>query len=264
MNSCLYECTVMHHRLVPRKHAFRYRIFFFSLDLDEIDTAARNIRGFSRNRFNFYSFRDDDHLEPTPVPVKQKLIAELDRRGVRFPEGGKVRLLTMPRMLGYVFNPVSFYFCFDTRGEPFAALAEVSNTFREMKLYLITQRDEEGVFRLVATKHFYVSPFSTPDIAFDFKLRIPGETLEIHIDDRDGSNVTLLSAITGKRVALTSFNLARLTLLHPLVTFRVIYLIHWNALRLWIKRIPWFAKTDHRDLQRGVLRPHSSLSPRKP
>lgn len=107
-------------------------------------------------------------------------------------------LLTMPRMLGYVFNPVSFYFCFDTKGEPFAALAEVSNTFREMKLYLITQRDEEGVFRLVETKHFYVSPFSTLDIAFDFKLHIPGETLEIHIDDRDGSNLTLLSAITGK------------------------------------------------------------------
>ncbi len=264
MNSCLYECTVMHHRLVPKKHGFRYRIFLFSIDLDEIDSLASQIHGFSRNRFNFYTFRDDDHLEPSPAPIKQKLIGELARRGIIFPDRGRVTLVTMPRMLGYIFNPVSFYFIFDEEGHPIAALAEVSNTFREMKLYLITERDDEGNFRLVAPKHFYVSPFSTPDLSFDFKLRLPGETLEIHINDQDGSRLTLLSAMTGKRVALTSRNLAWLTLRHPLVTLRVIFLIHWNALLLWLKRIPWFAKSDHRDLQREVLRPHSSLSSRKP
>jgi len=260
MNSRLYACSVMHHRLVPRKHAFRYRIFLFALDLDEIDEVAARVRGFSRNRFNLYTFRDCDHLEPTSQSVKEKFLRELARGGVEFPAGGRILLLTMPRMLGYVFNPVSFYFCTDAEGKPFAALAEVSNTFREMKLFLIPRPDSDGVFRLVAPKHFYVSPFSMPDLAFDFRLRFPGDTLEIHIDDLEGERRTLLSAVTGRRKALTSANLALLTLLHPLVTLRVMFLIHWNALLLWLKRIPWFAKTDHRDLQRDVLRPHRSLT----
>ena len=264
MNSGLYACTVMHHRLVPRKHAFRYRIFLFALDLDEIDAVAARVRGFSRNRFNLYTFRDDDHLEPTSEPVKQKFLRELARGGVHFPEDGRVLLVTLPRMLGYVFNPVSFYFCTDAEGTPLAALAEVGNTFREMKLFLIPKPDPDGVFRLVAPKHFYVSPFSNPDIAFDFRLRAPGETLEIHIDDREGERRTLLSALTGRRRTMTSANLALLTLLHPLVTLRVIFLIHWHALLLWVKRVPWFAKTEHRDLQRDVLRPHSSLTTHVP
>jgi hypothetical protein len=260
MNSRLYACSVMHHRLVPRKHAFRYRIFLFALDLDEIDEVAARVRGFSRNRFNLYTFRDSDHLEPTAESVKEKFLRELEHGGVEFPEGGRILLLTMPRMLGYVFNPVSFYFCADAKGNPFAALAEVSNTFREMKLFLIPRPDSDGVFRLIAPKHFYVSPFSMPDLAFDFRLRMPGDTLEIHIDDLEGERRTLLSAVTGHRKALTSASLALLTLIHPLVTLRVMFLIHWNALLLWLKRIPWFAKTDHRDLQRDVLRPHRSLT----
>lgn len=264
LKSCLYTCQVMHHRLAPKEHSFRYRIFLFALDLDELDTVAARVRGFSRNRFNLYSFRDDDHLEPGPEPLKTKLIQELKRGGIAFPEGGRVLLLTLPRMLGYVFNPVSFYFCTDAEGLPFAALAEVGNTFREMKLFLLPKPDPDGVFRLVAPKYFYVSPFSAPDIAFDFRLRLPDEHLEIHIDDREGERRTLLSALTGKKVPLTSANLARLTLFHPLVTLRVIVLIHWHALLLWLKRIPWFAKTAHRDLQRNVLRPHSTLTSRTP
>lgn len=264
MNSCLYECAVMHHRLAPKVHQFSYRIFLFSLDLDEIDELARRIFGFSRNRTNFYDFRDGDHLAPGPGSVREKLIAYLASQNVPWPEGGRVQLVTLPRVLGYVFNPVSFYFCFDASGTPFASVAEVSNTFKEMKLFLLRPGGEDGRFRLVTPKHFYVSPFSSLDLEFDFKLRVPGETLEIHIDDRDAGRPVLVSALTGRRVALTSARLAWMTLKYPLITLRVIFLIHWHALLLWLKRIPWFAKTADPHRQRDVLRPHSSLVSRNP
>ena len=105
-------------------------------------------------------------------------------------------------MLGYIFNPVSFYFCFDADGAPLCAVVEVGNTFREKKLFLLREPAGENLFRLVAPKHFYVSPFSDLDLHFDFKLRVPGETLEIHIDDRAGDETLLLSALTGRRESL--------------------------------------------------------------
>lgn len=264
MNSCLYECSVMHHRLAPKEHRFLYRIFLFSLDLDEVDELDRRIVGFSRNRTSLYNFRDADHLAPTPEPVRDKLVAYLASQQVSFPEGGRVQLVTLPRVLGYIFNPVSFYFCFDASGAPFAAVAEVSNTFREMKLYLLREGDGPDRFRLITPKHFYVSPFSSLDLEFDFKFRVPRENLEIHIDDRQEGKPVLLSALTGKRVPLTSARLAWMTLKYPLITLRVIFLIHWHALLLWLKRIPWFAKTANPERQRNVLRPHSTLAARNP
>lgn len=264
VNSCLYECTVMHHRLAPKEHRFQYRIFLFSLDLDEIDDIARRVLGFGRNRASLYNFRDADHLEATPELVRDKLIAYLASQKMPLPEGGRVQLVTMPRVLGYVFNPVSFYFCFDAAGLPCAAVAEVSNTFREMKLYPLRDGAEQGRFRLITPKYFYVSPFSDLELEFDFKLRVPHEVLEIHIDDREAGKPVLLSALTGRRVPLTSARLAWMTVKYPLITLRVIFLIHWHALLLWLKRIPWFAKTAHPEKQRDVLRPHSSLVTRNP
>src|SRR5476651_2269022 len=125
MNSCLYECDVMHHRLSPKDNRFRYRIFLFALDLDEIDALAARIRIFSRNRWNLYTFRDSDHLSVVPGSIKENVIAYLATQGMEFPAGGRILLLTLPRVLGYIFNPVSFYFCFNEREEPIASLAEV-------------------------------------------------------------------------------------------------------------------------------------------
>jgi uncharacterized protein len=264
LRSCIYECTVMHHRLVPRRHEFRYRIFMFALDLDEIDAAATRVRGFSRNRWNLYTFRDRDHVSIVPGTVKENVMAYLSQNGVTLPDGARVLLVTLPRILGYIFNPVSFYFCTAATGEPLCTVAQVGNTFGEMKLYLLGKPAADGIYRLITPKHFYVSPFSKLDLEFDFKLREPGEHLEIHIDDREGERPTLLSALTGRRAPLTSARLAWLTLKYPLLTLRVIFLIHWNALLLWLKGVPWFAKTARPEDQRAVLRPHASLFGRSP
>lgn len=263
MNSCLYECRVMHHRLAPKVHHFRYRIFMFALDLDEIDAVAARIPFFSRNRANLYAFRDRDHLTLPgleSMSVKENVIAWLAGQGIHFPAGGRITLVTLPRVLGHVFNPVSFYFCHDAEGRPFCAIAEVGNTFGELKPYLIDERASADQFRRLTPKHFYVSPFFDLNLAFAFKLRVPGERLDIHVDDHDGDARILLTSLTGRREPLTAGRLAWFSLKYPLITLKVIGLIHAHAALLWLKRIPWHRKEANVGLQRDVLRPHASIS----
>src|SRR5438128_2461914 len=132
MNSSLYTCDVMHYRLEPKKNRFVYRIFMFSLDLDEVSVAARTLWLFSRNRFNLFNFRDSDHMEPAGRTVKENILEYVRSHGVDLPEG-RVVLVTHLRTLGYIFNPVCFYFCFDAVGKPACAVVEVENTYREKK-----------------------------------------------------------------------------------------------------------------------------------
>jgi DUF1365 family protein len=264
MNSCLYECDVMHHRLEPKEHSFRYRIFMFAFDLDELDALAERLPFFSRNRRNLYEFRDADHLAFGKATVKENLIEFLEQRGICLPAASRITLVTLPRVLGYIFNPVSFYFCHDAAGAPLCAVVQVGNTFREMKPYLLREPAGENFFRLITPKHFYVSPFSALDLAFDFKLRVPDEVIDIHIDDRDGNRRILLSALTGKRAPLTTPRLFWFTLKYPLITLKVISLIHWHALLLWAKRLPFHRKAAHPELQRDVLNPHASLTAKTP
>ncbi len=313
MKSCLYECHVMHARFSPRAHRFLYRIFLFAIDLDELETLPRQVKFFSRERRNLYSFRELDYLPtnepmhsagsagvptasseagatpPHPIqtpalPLKQRVEAYAAAHGVDLT-GGRVVLLTLPRVAGYLFNPVSFYFCYDRHGAPAAAIAEVTNTFREVKPYFLgpdTWRNAaaplspEGsssagapavntvrpaAFRLRVPKHFYVSPYSDVDVAFDFVLRLPDGKLSIQIDDYVGTERTLTSTLSGIQRPLTSGRLAWLTIKYPLITLRVISLIHWHAFLLWLKRVPWFSKSARAADQRGLYRPHQSLQP---
>lgn len=273
MKSCLYECHILHERFSPRRHRFLYRIFLFAIDLDELETLHRRLPLFSVNRANLYSFREGDFL-PThenspaadsPANLKARVTAHLAQRGVDIA-GGRVLLVTLPRVAGYLFNPVSFYFCYDRDDVPVAAIPEVTNTFKEMKPFFLgpeTRAENGREFNQRVPKFFYVSPFSDVDVAFDFTLRAPSEKISVQIDDYVGAERTLTSVLNGRRRELTNARLAWYALKYPLITVKVIALIHWHALRLWLKRVPWFAKAARPADQRGLYRPHVSSVPAK-
>jgi DUF1365 family protein len=253
----------MHHRLGPKQHRFHYDIFLFYLDLDEIDGLAKRLKCMGRNRRNLFNFRDKDHMQfpgADPKPIRGQLTDYLLTQGVHLGQG-RVQLLTNLCTLGYQFNPVSLYFCFDENDRPLCSVVEVGNTFREMKLYFLgADRRIGNVFRSSIPKYFYVSPFIDMDTSFDFDLAIPDEKLRIKIDDYDkDGNRFFISTLTGTRKLLTDANLLIYFFSFPLITLKVIGLIHWQALRLWIKRLPYHKKAAQKDLQREVLRPYKSI-----
>ncbi|MDP1581784.1 MAG: DUF1365 domain-containing protein [Candidatus Didemnitutus sp.] len=277
MTSSLYECHILHHRFSPRVNRFLYRVFFFAIDLDELDALHQRLRLFSVGQRNLYSFRDADFFptheavhnatpaaRPAPAAdgqtLKARVVAFLAAHEVDLT-GGKIVLVTLPRVLGYLFNPVSFYFCYDCRGQPIAAVAEVTNTFREVKPYFVGRPAADGRFRCRMPKEFYVSPFSDVDVSFAFMLRPLTDRLAVQIDDYIGDARTLTSVLTGAQHPLTDARLAWFTVKYPFITLRVVFLIHWHALQLWWKRLPWFAKAARADRQRDLYRPHRSLTP---
>lgn len=278
--SSLYECTVLHERTTPKHHRFVYRLFYFAIDLDELDSLHRRLALFSVNRANLFSFRERDFLplgEPLHHPtapalssfvtadqtsLKSRVRAFCAMHGSDIGDQGRVLLVTLPRVLGYLFNPVSFYFCFDAAGVLVGAIAEVTNTFREVKPYFIpavTGSDGSITLRLRTPKHFYVSPFSGLDLEFDFTLHAPGEKLAVRIDDHAAESRVLHTTLTGIQSHLTNLRLVWFLLKYPLITVKIITLIHWQAFRLWLKRVPFFPKADHATEQRDLYRPHASI-----
>jgi hypothetical protein len=254
----------MHHRFAPKVHRFQHDIFMFYLDLDELDLIAKKILSFSHNRKNLYAFRDADHEPGGEKPLKQRLVAFLQKNGIEPGPFARIMLLTLPRVAGYVFNPISIYYCFDAANQPVGTVAEVGNTFREMKLYLLSPDElvAGGTFRKITPKHFYVSPFSSLNLNFDFQLKIPGERLDVKIDDLDAGKKILITTLAGRRAELNNRTLFWFTIKYPLVTAKVIFLIHWHALRLWLKRVPFHCKAENLQLQRGISRARSTLIPK--
>jgi uncharacterized protein len=250
----------MHNRLAPKKHAFHYNVFMFYIDLDELDLLKKKLLLLSHNKFNFFSFKDKEHLQlPVDKPdqtksTKAHIIDYLKENGVNYT-GGKIMLLTNLNVLGYNFNPVSFYFCFNENNEPLCCVAEISNTFREMKpFFLGKDRLNDDTFHLNTTKYFYVSPFIEHDTNFDFNLSIPGEKLNIRIDDYKDDERFFISTLTGVKKPLNNANLFWYSIRFPFITLKIISLIHWNALLLWLKKIRYYKKAEFQDLQRGVFK----------
>jgi len=249
----------MHHRFSPKVHKFHYRTFMWWIDLDELHLLSRKSWLFGYNRFNLFSFYDKDHMngELNGKTTKENIAAYLKEQGVD-RKGGKIYLLTNLRTMGYLFNPVSFYYCFNPDGSPLCAIAEVGNTYYEMKPFLLSEFDGTS-FNLRTKKYFYVSPFTNPDDEFNFSLALPGHQLNIKIDDYRDGNKFFISTLTGTKKPISTKNIIGRFIRFPFITLQVIMLIHWQALKLWIKKVPYHAKAANPELQQNVLRKHKSL-----
>ncbi|MDH7639352.1 DUF1365 domain-containing protein [Sphingomonas oryzagri] len=234
--SALYVGHVMHRRTRPRAHRLRYRIFSLLLDLDEIDLLARRSRLFSRNRFNLFAFYDRDYAGASHVPLRAQVERHLASADMDLG-GGPIRLLTMPRILGFAFNPLSVYFCHDRAGALRAILYEVNNTFGQRHSYLLPV-DQQGAVRQACAKRFHVSPFLGLDMRYAFRVNPPDARLSIAIigSDRDGPVITAVHS--ARRRPLTDAALLRVFATHPLLTLKVVGGIAWEALRLWAKGVP--------------------------
>lgn len=235
--SALYIGDVLHNRLRPRLHRLRYRVFTMLLDLDEIDALSARLRLFSRGRFNLFAFHDRDHGDGSALPLRAQAEALLDKAGLA--HGGPIRILTMPRMFGFVFNPLTVWFCHDQTDALSAIIYEVNNTFGERHSYLLpVAADQSRDVRQHAPKRFHVSPFLPMALHYAFRVSPPGERLTVAITVSDTAGPVLFAAQRATRHALTDASLARAALTHPFLTIKVVAAILWEAVRLWIKRVP--------------------------
>jgi DUF1365 family protein len=234
--SALYVGRVMHRRLRPRVHSLSYRVFWMLLDLDEIDALAGSLRLFSVGRWNLFSFRPEDFGDRSGRPLRLQVAEVLTAAGLAGCDG-PVRLLTMPRILGYGFNPISLFLCHHRDGSLAATIYEVHNTFGEVHRYVMPADGEIGPITQSAAKAFHVSPFLHRALDYRFRLLPPSAHVALGIRASDVQGPILLASLSGDRRALTDAALLRLFLTHPLLTLKVTAAIHWHALRLVLKRI---------------------------
>lgn len=234
--SALYVGTVMHRRLRPKVHQFRYRAFWLLIDLDELPVLTARLKLFSHNRFNLFALHETDLGDGSPTPLRIQTERLLEGAGIDIA-GGAIRLLCMPRTLGYSFNPISIYYCHRPDGELAAIIYEVHNTFGERHSYVASIDANSDEIRQNCRKVFYVSPFMDMDLAYHFRLTEPAERVVVGINASKGGERVLHASLAGLRRELTDRALLQTFFRIPLITAKVTLAIHWEALRLWLKGI---------------------------
>lgn len=256
MNSCIYTGRVRHRRFSPVPHAFTYRLFMMYLDLDELPAVFQQRWLWSVDRPNVASFRRSDHVGDPSTPLDRSIRALVAERTGQ-PLTGPIRLLTHCRYFGYVFNPVSFYFCYDAAGAHVEAIvAEITNTpWGERHCYVLGAKDNRARGarkRYQLDKVFHISPFIGMDVAYDWRFSEPAAQLAIHMENLREGQPFFDATMVLRRQEMSGPGLARVLLQYPLMTVTVIGAIHWQALRLWMKGVPFHSHPKKQEASPGA------------
>lgn len=239
MNSCIYEGSVRHRRLRPVEHQFRQKLFFLYFDLNELDRVFRGRLLWSTQRIALARFRRADHLGNAAVPLTDA-VRELLVEAGHANAIGSIRLLTQLRQFGYVFNPLSLFYCFNTENQLDAVVAEVSNTpWGERHCYVLESTEPGSMLRTHSRKEFHVSPFMPMDVAYRWQLSVPQDALAVTLENWRNEEKFFDVTMQLRRRSLSTTALAEMLLKYPLLPQQVIASIYWQAFRLWWKRTPF-------------------------
>jgi DUF1365 family protein len=247
MDSAIYFGTVRHRRFRPVPHSFSYGVFMAFLDIDRIQELIGISRLLSYNRFNWASYDERDHFGDPGLSLRQRLERDAASHGIFLPDG-PVFLLTHLRYLGYNFNPVSFFYCYDAQERLHVVLAEVNSTFGESRNYWLSQENElpsSNAKRYCTAKAMHVSPFMSMKLDYTFTLTPPDSRLVVHMDTIEDGKPFFDATLNLERRAWSAGSLHRALLSHPWMTAKVIGAIHWEALRLYLKKVPVFTHPRH-------------------
>jgi len=240
-NSSIYNGTVIHKRFKPKIHFFKYKVFSILLDISEIHSLDQSLKIFSYNKFNIISFYDLDHGPRDGTSVKDWVIKNLKNNKIE-TDNIKIELLCYPRIFGYVFNPLSVFFIYNKYSELISVLYEVKNTFDEQHTYVFKTKKNENLIQHTCKKKFHVSPFIEMDCTYFFRILKPSNKISVIIDQYDKEGKILYASQDGTRVELNNKNLIKSYLKHPLMTFKIILAIHFEAFKLWAKGIKFIKK----------------------
>tara|TARA_B100000161_G_scaffold11886_1_gene7351 strand:+ start:63 stop:821 length:759 start_codon:yes stop_codon:yes gene_type:complete len=232
MNSCIYNGEVTHTRFKPVRHFLKYKTFSLLIDLDEINLLDKSIGIFSHNKFNIFSFYDKDHGDRDGGNLKNWVISNLKKFQIK-ENITNIKVLCYPRILGYVFNPLSIFYCYE-KDKLAAIFYEVKNTFNEQHTYIFKIKNNEEIIQK-CRKKFYVSPFMDMETFYNFKLLNPKDKLSVFIKQTDADGTILTATQTGDKKEFSFKQLAINFIKYPLMTIKIISSIHYEALLLWKK-----------------------------
>lgn len=250
--SALYAGHVVHDRTRPKRHHLRYGVFMLLLDLDEVEPLSARLRLFSRRGWNLIGFHSRDHLDDPGATLKDEVLAKLSAHGLA--EGVRsVRVLTMPRILGKGFNPLTVFFCYDAKDGLVATVHAVRNTFGQRHDYVMPARlGRDGWVEQAADKAFYVSPFLPMDLRYSFETRPPIEDVHVGVDVLDEAGIVLSATFEGERRALTDGAILKALTGHPWQVAGILVAIHWEALKIILKGFRFYPQDK---ATRGLRRP---------
>ena len=241
MTSSIYNGAVIHKRFKPKKHFFKYNVFSLLIDLSELEDLDKKIKFFSFNKFNLVSFYEKDHGHRDGSSLVEWIKKNLNENNINSKDI-RIKLLCYPRIFGYVFNPLSVFFIYDSSEKLISILYEVKNTFGEQHTYIFKVKDDANLFQHNCSKKFHVSPFIEMNCNYFFRILKPGEKISVIIDQYQTDEKILYASQDGKRVDFTSKELLKSYLKHPLMTFKIISAIHYEAFKLWTKGIKFIKK----------------------